>query len=82
MRKICNHPDLYSGGPKDEEANINSDSEESEPDEKKGRFGYYKRSGKMIVVHSLLKLWKKQGQRVLLFSQSQVMIFIVLCSEW
>jgi len=23
-------------------------------------FGWYRRSGKMIVVHSLLKIWKKQ----------------------
>ena len=34
------------------------------------KYGHYKRSGKMIVVESLLKLWKEQGQRVLLFTQS------------
>merc|ERR1719323_2440708 len=31
----------------------------------------------MIVVHSLLKLWRKQGHRVLLFSQSQMMLTII-----
>ena len=34
-------------------------------------YGYWKRSGKMIVVESLLKLWKKQGHRALLFTQSK-----------
>jgi DNA excision repair protein ERCC-6 len=24
-------------------------------------YGFYKRSGKMIVVEALLRLWKKQG---------------------
>ena len=71
LRKICNHPDLYSGGPKHV-----SDDEECH-DEKTRSFGYYKRSGKMIVVHSLLKLWRKQGHRVLLFSQSQMMLTII-----
>lgn len=32
--------------------------------------GYWKKSGKMIVVEALLKMWKKQGHRVLLFTQS------------
>ena len=31
----------------------------------------------MIVVQSLLKLWKEQGQRVLLFSQSKLMLDIL-----
>lgn len=35
------------------------------------KFGYWKRAGKMTVVRSLLKIWKKQGHRVLLFTQSR-----------
>lgn len=35
------------------------------------KFGYYKRSGKMVVVSALLKIWKKQKHRVLLFTQSR-----------
>ena len=50
LRKICNHPDLFSGGPSDATA------------EAEDTFGWYRRSGKMIVVHSLLKIWKKQVQ--------------------
>ncbi|XP_061261663.1 DNA excision repair protein ERCC-6 isoform X2 [Bos javanicus] len=70
LRKICNHPDLFSGGPK----NL-----KGIPDEELGedQFGYWKRSGKMIVVESLLKIWHKQGQRVLLFSQSRQMLDIL-----
>ena len=73
LRKICNHPDLFSGGPKLTEL----EKEELEDIRGEHEFGFYKRSGKMIVVHSLLKLWRKQGQRVLLFSQSQLMLTII-----
>ena len=72
LRKICNHPDLFSGGPKYTEGEV----EEGERD-REYEFGFYKRSGKMVVVHSLLKLWRKQGHRVLLFSQSQMMLTII-----
>ena len=41
------------------------------------KYGWYRRSGKMIVIHSLLKLWKKQGHRVLLFTQSRQMLRIL-----
>lgn len=64
LRKICNHPDLFSGGPKSFRGVPERELEEDQ-------FGYWKRSGKMIVVESLLKIWHKQGQRVLLFSQSR-----------
>ena len=66
LRKICNHPDLHDGGPKHFGSNV--PEEEDEPNEV---FGYWKRSGKMIVVESLLKLWKRQGHKVLLFTQSR-----------
>lgn len=69
LRKICNHPDLFSGGPK----NLKGIPDELEDNQ----FGYWKRSGKMIVVESLLKIWHKQGQRVLLFSQSRQMLDIL-----
>ncbi|KAM5320816.1 DNA excision repair protein ERCC-6 isoform 4-T5 [Glossophaga mutica] len=67
LRKICNHPDLFSGGPKNHRGISDDDLEEDQ-------FGYWKRSGKMIVVESLLKIWHKQDQRVLLFSQSRQML--------
>lgn len=70
LRKICNHPDLFSGGPKNLKGIPDDELEEDQ-------FGYWKRSGKMIVVESLLKIWHKQGQRVLLFSQSRQMLDIL-----
>jgi DNA excision repair protein ERCC-6 len=70
LRKLCNHPDLISGGP-----NRNEEYDTSvDPDKE---FGASSRSGKMIVVESLLKLWFKQGQKVLLFSQSRQMLTIL-----
>ncbi|KAJ8940277.1 hypothetical protein NQ318_007648 [Aromia moschata] len=69
LRKICNHPDIYLC-----EADENhKNGEDALPEEK---FGYYKRSGKMVVVSALLKIWKKQGHRVLLFTQGRAMIII------
>ncbi len=38
----------------------------------------------MIVIHSLLRLWRDQGHRVLLFSQSKLMLDIMegfVCRE-
>ncbi|XP_045734246.1 DNA excision repair protein ERCC-6 isoform X1 [Mirounga angustirostris] len=70
LRKICNHPDLFSGGPKNPKGIPDDELEEDQ-------FGYWKRSGKMIVVESLLKIWQRQGQRVLLFSQSRQMLDIL-----
>ncbi|XP_006897762.1 PREDICTED: DNA excision repair protein ERCC-6 [Elephantulus edwardii] len=70
LRKICNHPDLFSGGPKNL-GGLPDDEVE------KDKFGYWKRSGKMIVVEALLKIWHKQGQRVLLFSQSRQMLDVL-----
>ncbi len=42
-------------------------------------YGYWQRSGKMGVVNDLLKSWSKLGHRVLLFSQSRVMLNILEC---
>lgn len=40
-------------------------------------FGACTRSGKMLVMRSLLRLWHKQNQKVLLFSQSRQMLTII-----
>lgn len=61
VRKICNHPDL-----------INLTLPLNDPD-----FGNPERSGKMIVVKALLKMWKQQGHRVLLFCQTRQMLDIL-----
>ena len=73
LRKICNHPDIYTGGPKkfvgEEEYDSSLQPENS--------YGWYKKSGKMMVLHSILKLWNKQGHKVLLFTQSRQMLQIL-----
>lgn len=61
MRKICNHPDLLER----EHAAQNPD------------YGNPERSGKMKVVTQVLKVWKEQGHRVLLFAQTQQMLDIL-----
>ncbi|XP_050670711.1 DNA excision repair protein ERCC-6-like [Leptidea sinapis] len=66
LRKICNHPDIY----------LHEAHEDTEEIDEKS-FGHWKRSGKMNVVHSLLKIWQKQGHRMLMFSQSRAMLCII-----
>lgn len=63
LRKICNHPDIYL-----------YDADEASKNEE---WGFYKKSGKMVVVSALLKIWKRQNHRVLLFTQSRQMITIL-----
>ena len=60
MRKICNHPDL-----------LEREQAFSNPD-----YGNPERSGKMKVVAQVLNVWKEQGHRVLLFTQTQQMLDI------
>lgn len=61
MRKICNHPDL-----------LEREQSCQNPD-----YGNPERSGKMKVVAQVLKVWKDQGHRVLLFAQTQQMLDIL-----
>ncbi|NWI92567.1 ERCC6 protein, partial [Pitta sordida] len=71
LRKICNHPDFVADSPSISKCVPDPEVEES------NQFGYWKRSGKMIVVESLLKIWHKQGHRVLFFTQSRQMMQIL-----
>ncbi|XP_039203591.1 DNA excision repair protein ERCC-6 isoform X1 [Crotalus tigris] len=71
LRKICNHPDIFSGGPKILKGTPEEDLSEED------QFGFWKRSGKLIVVESLLKIWHRQGHRLLLFTQSRQMLHIL-----
>ncbi|XP_022155595.1 protein CHROMATIN REMODELING 8-like isoform X2 [Momordica charantia] len=61
MRKICNHPDL-----------LERDHSFQNPD-----YGNPERSGKMKVVEQVLKVWKEQDHRVLLFAQTQQILDIL-----
>lgn len=77
LRKICNHPDIFDS------TDCNDQIKQKEQEHMKKHleffssdetFGHYKKSGKMMVVDALLKLWKKQNHKVLLFTQSRMMI--------
>lgn len=77
LRKICNHPDLTSKAgslwkAKQDalKAELEGRGGDEEPDPDEG-YGDWRRSGKMIVVEALLKMWHEQGHRVLLFSQTK-----------
>ncbi|XP_076626769.1 uncharacterized protein LOC143344522 [Colletes latitarsis] len=72
LRKICNHPDLFLYT-----SQMDSEEEIDATEESLEKFGYWKRSGKMVVVRSLLKIWKKQGHRVLVFTQGRQMMHIL-----
>ncbi|KAK1266905.1 Chromatin structure-remodeling complex protein SYD [Acorus gramineus] len=61
MRKVCNHPDL-----------LEREHSSTHPD-----YGNPERSGKMKVAAQVLKAWKDQGHRVLLFTQTQQMLDII-----
>ncbi|KAL9956256.1 hypothetical protein ACROYT_G037709 [Oculina patagonica] len=83
LRKICNHPDLTSEAGSlwkakqdalKAELGEKGEDDESDPDD---GYGDGRRSGKMIVVEALLKMWHEQGHRVLLFSQTKQMLNIL-----
>ena len=63
LRKICNHPDLVNREVLQKKAGYHYGSEE--------------KSGKMKVVKALLELWKRQGHKTLLFSQTRQMLDIL-----
>ncbi|KTW30795.1 hypothetical protein T552_00507 [Pneumocystis carinii B80] len=63
LRKICNHPDLVDRISLLKINNI--------------EYGDPKKSGKMQVIGEILKLWKSQGHRTLLFTQTRQMLDIL-----
>ncbi|KAI8904392.1 SNF2 family N-terminal domain-containing protein [Gorgonomyces haynaldii] len=63
LRKICNHPDLLEK----DEFQVESDQV----------FGAVEKSGKLVVVEALLKMWHEEGHKVLLFSQGRQMLDIL-----
>ena len=73
LKKICNHPDIYTGDPSALIAmRGNLDPSAARPLD----YGAVRRSGKMKVLAELLKVWQNQGHRVLLFTQSRKMLYI------
>uniref|UniRef100_K3X7X0 DNA excision repair protein ERCC-6 n=1 Tax=Globisporangium ultimum (strain ATCC 200006 / CBS 805.95 / DAOM BR144) TaxID=431595 RepID=K3X7X0_GLOUD len=68
LRHICNHPDLLST------IGANGAGTSSVAIED---YGSPEASGKMLVLMEILGLWKQQGHRVLLFTQTRKMLDIL-----
>jgi DNA excision repair protein ERCC-6 len=62
LRKICNHPDLLDPRLRNKTGY---------------RWGNPNKSGKMQVVKALLDMWKKTGDKALLFSQGVQMLNVI-----
>ncbi|CAD7948409.1 unnamed protein product, partial [Amoebophrya sp. A25] len=62
LRKLCNHPDLLL---------------KDHPDLMPSDYGAVPRSGKMLVLGEILKQWKRDGHKVLLFTQTVQMLEIL-----
>lgn len=89
LRKICNHPDLVCGS--DQAAyesflrngfvNENDIGDTSSDDDSSiievEEENLIERSGKLEILAKILPLWKKQGHRVLIFSQWKKMLNII-----
>lgn len=79
LRKICNHPDLFDSTEcRDQIKQLKKIQQVKHPEffSDDEIFGHFRKSGKMVVVDALLKLWKKQNHKVLLFTQSRQMLKI------
>lgn len=83
LRKICNHPDLFDATECTRQVKQTQKFKDNEikhleffsTDE---TYGHKEKSGKMMVVDALLKLWKEQKHKVLLFTQSRQMLRIFM----
>ncbi|VDM32496.1 unnamed protein product [Hydatigera taeniaeformis] len=78
LKKLCNHPDLVTGGPRRfGMRHGESDDDDHEEGDEWFRFGCSRRSGKLMVTLDLLALWWEQKHKVLLFTQSRKMLNIL-----
>lgn len=90
LRKICNHPDLICRPDQGEYESFlhngfvnEKEMDDISSDEENLHIGTYNestlidRSGKLKILAKILPLWKKQGHRVLIFSQWKKMLDII-----
>ncbi|GMI08221.1 hypothetical protein TrLO_g380 [Triparma laevis f. longispina] len=60
----------------DDDRDIDVNLEDDEDDED-NQFSFVNRSGKLQVLAKILPLWKEQGHRVLIFSQTRMMLNLI-----
>ncbi|EOD36958.1 hypothetical protein EMIHUDRAFT_201306 [Emiliania huxleyi CCMP1516] len=73
LLKVCNHPHLLNWDAQDRQAAAAAEQGVSGAP----RYGDWRLSGKMRVLHQVLRTWHKGGDRVLLFCQTRQMLDIV-----
>lgn len=93
LRKLCNHPDLLllesrtpgqgqgggRGKGRDWRGNpVSSKALKKVPPPDMHDYGAVERSGKIQVLQQVLRMWKRQGHRVLLFSQTRQVLDILV----
>lgn len=85
LRKLCNHPALIENDGKvvwhsdyNRDRNIDDDDRDEEAivRDNLGRISWAD-SGKMLVLSKVLPLWYSEGHKVLLFTQTRVMLDLV-----
>ncbi|AFM98936.1 superfamily II DNA/RNA helicase [Encephalitozoon hellem ATCC 50504] len=84
LRKVCNHPRLFFpgkvDGPEDcssETCNEKNDGKAEISLEGEERYGLVSSSCKIKILMDLLKKWKEEGSKVLVFSQTIRMLDII-----
>ena len=75
LLKICNHPHLYSWDAADRQAA--GAAAAAGPKSAAIRYGDWRLSGKLRVLHQVLRPWLARGDRALLFCQTRQMLDIV-----
>lgn len=74
LRKICNHPDIVREASR---GRGTADDESRDLKGLNGDYGSWKKSGKLQILNHILPTWLEAGSRVLLFSQSRMMLDVV-----
>ena len=84
LQKICNHPDILDAadhfsthGPMSARYKIAKGMPIRDASIDDERYGAIERSGKMIVLQRILRLWNSQGHRALLFTQGTKILDIL-----
>ncbi|KAJ2713143.1 DNA repair protein rhp26 [Coemansia spiralis] len=76
------HREAVGRAPRGDDSGASSDegSESDDavsPDHLPEDYGDWRKSGKMSIMHALLEMWKPQGHKVLIFSQTRQMLDII-----
>lgn len=77
LRKICNHTDLVDGRNGSFAFNDDENESSSSDEDVYNHDKLSEQSGKLHVLSKILPLWKKQGHKVIIFTQWRKMLSII-----